>query len=193
MEASISGSNQFKPFDIPVKMGLLLAIIKIVFSTISYSFFLGSWGMTMLMTGLSFVIGLFILHRTGVMQRKGLGGFIDIKQAFQAVFVAAVIAVIIGNTYDIIYMKFIDPSMMDKIKESSIGFAEKMGAPQEKLDEMAEDFDKQNADKNNIGKQLLGFGMYIVWYGIVSFIIAAIVKKNKPVFDNSPQDSQQFQ
>ncbi|HRO41201.1 MAG TPA: DUF4199 domain-containing protein [Flavipsychrobacter sp.] len=174
--------ENFNKWSLPVKMGLLIALIKIIFSTVAYQFFLESWGMTMLFTFLSFTLGAVLLGVTGVQQRKALGGYMDIKQAFQAIFIAALIVVVLNFTYDFIYMRFIDASMVDKIRESSISAAENWGAPQEKLDEMAEEFDKQNEDKLNFGKQLLSIATQIVWYGIVSFICAAIVKKNKPVY-----------
>lgn len=175
-------SENFNKWAIPVRMGLLIAVIKVVLSTISFQFFLGSWGMTMLFTVLSFAVGVVLLCVCGTQQRKALGGYMDIKQAFQAIFVAAVIMVAINFVYDIIYMQFIDPGMIDKIRESSLAAAEQWGAPQEKLDEIAEQFDKQNAEKMSFGKQLLSLATSIVWYGIVSFICAAIVKKNKPAY-----------
>jgi hypothetical protein len=169
-------------FAIPVRMGLLIAIIKILLSTISYQFFLASWGMTMLFTGISFIIGVLLLISTGKQQRKALGGYISFKEAFQAIFVALLIFVVLNYLYDVIYMKWIDPSMMDKIKESSIGFAEKMGAPQERLDKMAEEFDKQGEKQWTIGKQAVSLFSSIAIYSIVGFICAAIVKKNKPEY-----------
>lgn len=175
-------NENFKPYDIPVKFGLVAGIVKIIISTIQYQFFLTSWGMSMLFTFLSFAIGVTFLCVAGIRQRKAMGGYMDIKQAFQAVFVAAMIMVVISYAYDFIYMRFIDPSMMDTIKESSMAAAERWGAPEERLDAMAKQFDEQNADKMKIGKQLLGFGIYVVAYGFVSFICAAIVKKNKPAY-----------
>ncbi len=179
---AVNPGEDFNKYDIPVRMGILIAVIKIVFSTVSYQFFLGSWGITMLISFVSFILGVILLCITGIQQRKAIGGFIDIKQAFQAIFIAALIVVLANFSYDFIYTKYVDPDMMDKIKESSIMAAERWGAPQEKLDDMSEEFEKQSMEKMSFGKQLLSLGTMIVWYGIVSFICAAIVKKNKPAY-----------
>ena len=187
MEQQTSSINvpdqHFNPYAIPLRMGLLIAIIKIIFSTVSYQFFLDSWTMTMLFTALSFLLGIVLMCVAGAQQRKALGGYMNIKQAFQAIFITALVIVILNFIYDFIYIRYIDPGMFDKIRESSIGFAERMGAPQEKLDQMAENFDKQAVEKTNVGKQLLNLGTQIVWYGIISFICAAIMKKKKPVLE----------
>jgi hypothetical protein len=132
------------------------------------------------MTVVSFAAGIALMIVAGKQQRHEMGGYMDIKEAFRVVFITALIAVLLNYTYNYCYMHFIDPTMMDKIKEASISSAEKWGAPQETLDRMADEFDKQNIEKNNISKQLLGLCGTIVLYGIVSFICAAIIKKNKP-------------
>lgn len=181
MENTVQLNNpEFRRFDIPIKMGLLIALMKIILSTVQYQFFLTSWGMTMAITVLSFILGALLLGVTGNMQRKAMGGYITIKEAFQCIFVAILIIVVLNSLYDFIYIKYIDPDMILKIKESSMGFAEKMGAPQESLDKMEKQFDEQSAEKTDLNKQFVGFLSQIVMYSIVGIIIAAIVKKNKP-------------
>jgi disulfide bond formation protein DsbB len=184
MESQITSpvvpEDKFKRFSLPLKMGLLIALVKIIISTVSYQFFLGSWGMTMFLSFLSFAAGVVLLCVTGIQQRKARGGFINIREAFQSIFVAVLVLATLTFLYDIIYMTYIDPGMVDRIKESSIAFAEKMGAGQEKLDEMAESFETQSLDKMSIGKQFLSFLSTVVWYSIIGFICAAIIKKKKP-------------
>lgn len=186
MESASAGNYNTKPFnrfDIPVKMGLLIAIVKIVLSTVQYQFFLSSWGMTMLLSTLSFLAGVFLLYLTGKQQRDALGGYITIREAFSAIFIAILVTVTLNFIYDWVYITYIDPSMLEKIRESSISAAEGWGAPQEQLDKMAEQFDEQEKEKGKISSQLVSFFSQIVLYSIVGFIIAAIVKKNKPVFE----------
>ncbi len=120
----------FNKFAIPVRMGFIITLLKVIINTIGYQFFTGKWGMSMLFMFVSLTIIFVLLVQTGKMQRKAMGGSIDIKQAFQAIFVAALIVCVISSIYDVIYIYYIDPDMMDKIKESSIATAEKWGAPQ---------------------------------------------------------------
>lgn len=174
----------FKWFDIPLKFGLIVALLKIILSTIQYQFFLTSWTMMMIIGAVSFIGGLVLFCVGGIQQRKLLGGYMNIKEAFQVVFVAMLISVVLNFVYDLIYMKYIDPDMMNTIRDSSMAFAEKWGAPQEKLDEMAETFEKQQADTFTFKVMLMSLLKTIIMYGIFGFICAAIIKKNKP--SNNP-------
>lgn len=180
MEA-IQQQQNFKPFAIPVKMGLLIGGLKIILSYIQYSMFLNDWIISMLITFVSFCLGIGLLVYTGILQRKSLGGYMDIKQGFQAMFVAILIMVVLTNTFDTIYARFIDPDMMVKIKDASIAKAEQWGAPQETLDDMANRFDEQNVKSAGFGKILIGYLSQIVMYSIVGIIIAAALGKKKPL------------
>jgi hypothetical protein len=180
MEA-IQQQQDFKPFAIPVKMGLLIAGLKIILAYIQYSMFLNDWMLSMLITFISFCLGIGLLVYTGILQRKALGGFIDIKQGFQAMFVTILIMAVLINTFDTIYAEYIDPDMAVKIKDASIAKAEQWGAPQETLDQMAVSFDEQNAGKVSFGKILVGYLSSIVMYSIVGIIIAASISKKKPL------------
>ena len=173
--------QNFKPFAIPVKMGLLIAGLKIILAYIQYSMFLSDWMISMLITFISFCLGIGLLVYTGILQRKALGGFIDIKQGFQAMFVAILIMIVLINTFDVIYAQYIDPDMTVKIKDASIAKAEQWGAPQETLDQMATSFDEQNASNAGFGKILLGYLSSIVMYSIDGIIIAAAISKKKPL------------
>jgi hypothetical protein len=173
-------AKPFNRFDIPVKFGIIIGLIMAVISTISYQFFTESWLGMMGFMVVSFVIYMVLYFITGVQQRKAMGGYIDIKQAFSAIFVAIIISLVISFIYNFIYVKFIDPDVIDRISETSVSFAEKAGAPQEQLDKIAEQVEEQKASAQGIGKQLLGFLSSIVLYSIFGFIIAAIVRKKRP-------------
>ncbi|MFN4246204.1 MAG: DUF4199 domain-containing protein [Flavipsychrobacter sp.] len=173
-------AGNFNRFAIPVRMGIVITIVKMLISTIQYQFFLGSFWANMGFMFLSFVIGIVLFIVTGTQQRKAYGGFIDFKSAFQAIFVAILISVVVSYCYDLLYMEVIDPNMIDKIAESSMAAAEKMGAPQERLDDMAAQFERQKKESLKISEIFLALLKYIVMYGIVGFICAAIVKKDKP-------------
>jgi uncharacterized membrane protein (DUF106 family) len=180
----MSQTEKFSPFAIPLKMGVLIALVKIILSTIQYQFFAEQMTTNLVVSFLSFVLGVILLYVTGSKQRKAMGGFIEIKQAFQAMFVAILIFVIVGFLYDLLYQHVIDPTLTERIKTSTISFAEKMGAPQEKLDEMAEQFDEQQRKSTDIGTLSLSLFSMIVWYSIIGFIMAAILKKRKPIVDS---------
>jgi hypothetical protein len=168
----------FNKFAIPMRMGFMIALFKIILTTVGYKFFAGSWGMSMLFMVIGLIVGIILFVQTGKMQRKEMGGYIDIKQAFQAIFVAALITAVLSTIYDYIYIKFLDPGMTERIREATMATMEKWGAPQEKIDEVEKTMDSGESLK--LSKQLQGLLTSIIFYGILSLICAAIVKKNKP-------------
>jgi hypothetical protein len=170
----------FNRFDIPVKFGIATGLIMAVLSTIQYMFFTESYGSMMIFVALTFLAAMVMYYITGAQQRKAMGGFIDMRQAFSSIFIAIIISLAISYVYNLIYIKFIDPDVIDRISNVSITFAEKMGAPQEKLDEIAEQIEQQKAEGQGVGKQILSFLQQVVIYSIFGFICAAIVKKRRP-------------
>ncbi len=178
--ATTAPGKPFNRFEIPIKIGLLIAILKVIFSTIQFQFFISSFGMNAAISFVSFLTGVVLLCYIGIQQRKAMGGYITFKEAFSAMFIAILIVVCVTYFYDLIYMKWIDPSAVEKMKDASLSFAQRFGAPQETLDEMAEKFDAEQSGKNSIGSQVLSFLTVIVWNSIIGFICAAIVKKKKP-------------
>lgn len=182
LSTQVMPEGKYDKFSTAIKIGIIIAVIKILLNTIGYQFFIGNWIATSLVGLTSFVFGIAMYIYIGKQQRKMLGGYITIKDAFQVIFVAILISVVITYFYDIIYMKWIDPNLVDKIKESSMSFAEKMGATQDRLDKMSEEFDKSNTEKWSFNRQAISLLSSIVLNSIIGFICAAIVKKNKPAY-----------
>ena len=168
----------FNRWDIPVKMGLLIGLLSVILSTISYMFIMpASYVGFLVSTGVSFVLSIFLCGVAGARQRKAMGGYISLKDAFAAIFVAILISTVIATIWGVVYAKYIDPQVLEKLKESTLAFMERMKAPQEKLDETAEKFDKQMSDGIKPGQLLQGFAQSLVLAGIFGFIAAAIVRR----------------
>jgi len=180
MEHSLEQNANFKRFDIPLKFGLLIAILKIILSTVLYQMFLSNWTMSVVIMFISFALSITLLVVAGIQQRKAMGGYINIKEAFQVMFVAILIFVTLNFLYDIIYMKFIDTSMLEKSRESALNTAERWGAPEDSIEQINKQFDQQEKDAGNIGKQIIGLLTQFVWYGIAGFICAAAISKKRP-------------
>lgn len=171
----------FKRFDIPVKMGILIGLIVILIDTVNYKMALGS--SMMAFYGLYFVSGLFAIIMygvTGARQRKAMGGYINIKEAFQAIFIAILISTAIISVWGVIYVKWIDPDFMMRMKEQTISFMQRMNAPQEKVDEVSASIDKELKNSLTIGAVIYGYAKKLILYSIAGLICAAIVKKDPP-------------
>lgn len=180
MANSIHTPQNFRPYELPLKIGTLIVVLKIILSTVQYQFFAGDWLMLMVISAISFLMGVGLLIYLGILQRKALGGYIDIKQGFQALFIPILMIVLISNVWDIIYIEYIAPDTMDKIKEASLAAAERMGAPEASMDQINQKFEEQESLKRDIPNLALGYFKQIIGYSIVGFIIAAAIAKKKP-------------
>ena len=185
MEQSVDNSQTpsepFNRFSIPVRFGIIWGVLSCILTTVQHMFFIDSYGLYLTFFFLMFAIGIVFYCIAGIQQRRTMGGYINFKDAFQAIFVVILISSVIASIYSFIYFKWIDPDVIDKLKEQTLASMEKWGAPTESIDEAAEEFDK-NKDATSIGTLVLNFCKGIVVSSIFGFICAAIVKKKKPEF-----------
>ncbi|HQE11723.1 MAG TPA: DUF4199 domain-containing protein [Flavipsychrobacter sp.] len=182
------------PISLSIKWGIIIAIINILLYTTLNKFLMNSENMTLyyVAIGSTFVLNIVLLSFLARQQRSALGGFISFKQCFRTLFIAILIICVTSFLYQQIYLKFIDPSFLDRMKEATLAFTEKIGAGQEQLDDVADKMDKQIAESNSVSRQLLSVVWAVVFYSIIGFVISAIVRKNKPLFIEE-ENNQQFQ
>lgn len=168
----------FKRWDIPVKMGLLIGVVNILWKTINNMFVLPrNYIAYLVLTFAVFVVMIVLYGVTGARQRKAMGGYISLKDAFSAIFVTILISSAIGAVWDVVYMKLVDPHVGDKVKEGTLAFMERMKVPQDKIDEQAANLDKQLAKSMAPARMLLSYLGGVIFLSIFGFICAAIVKR----------------
>jgi len=131
------------------------------------------------------VIGLLVF--CGVKRRKELGGYIELKDAFQTIFVAVLIAELIYLIFNFIYLKYIEPDYLDKFMRSMETFIEKSNLSDTKKDEYLDKMRSQMQNQQDKGLTFKGAAMsYLISVcitGVIGFIVALIIRKRKPVFD----------
>lgn len=172
----------FKRFDIPVKWGLIIGLLSCTLFTIQNLYLANNLIAYMGDFVLNGIIILVLLTMAAKKQRNAMGGYISLKDAFQCIFVGILIILVIQTIYSHIYLNFIDPDFPVRMKEATLSFTQRMGAPQDKIDEAARRFDEEMKQRQQIGTQVFSFFWSIVIYSIFGFICALIVRKNKPEF-----------
>lgn len=173
-----AATPDFNKWDIPVKMGVLIGLLSILLSVINYMFLLPkNYIAFMVMSGVMFLAMIILYWFTGARQRKAMGGFITLKEAFSTIFVAILISSIISTIWGILYAKIIDPHVADKVKAGTLEFMQNMHAPQDKLDETAANLDKQFGESMKPSILLYSYAKGLVMLSIFGFICAFIVKR----------------
>ncbi|MFD2890817.1 DUF4199 domain-containing protein [Flavobacterium chuncheonense] len=166
-----------------VKFGLITGIVVLLINLMLYLIDLKLFISTWISAGLFlfyFIISLLVFIQT----KKDLGGFISLKEGFTAYFLSIVIGFAISISFNIILFNLIDPEAKETIKELGIeafvNMMRKFGTPNAQLKEMATKMEEQ--DQFAVGSQIMGYGINLLFGAIYGVILAAIFKKDKPVF-----------
>ena len=173
-----------KPLMAGVKYGLLAGLIYIVLLLLQYTFPSES---PIAFAGIKLVIYLIIIGVfvfAAIARKKELGGYADFKTVFQTIFITIVITEVLYAAFNYIYLNYIDPQFLDTVTNNTITWLEKKGLPQEQLDKQIETM-KERSVKPSLRNTFVGIGIWVIIDSIFGLIIAAIVKKNKPLFDGS--------
>jgi hypothetical protein len=164
--------------------GLILGAIHAVVYVILY-FFVPSkiTGFSYLFFVIALNIGYTMVQAFGY--RKELGGFIDFGQVFQLTFFTMLISGLISSLIIPVALSLADSNFAEVMAQSqfdtSMYWAEKMGAPQATLDEMANKMDMEELKKSyTLVKQCLGFLVACIFYALTGVINGFIVRKSQP-------------
>lgn len=164
--------------------GLIAGLIYCISLFIRYSLTSTNVIATFALSFLFYLIVIGVLVFCGVTRRKQLGGFIDLKEAFQTIFVAILVAELIYVIFNFVYLKFIDPEYFDRLKNAMEKFFENSGMSDEQKEKqieiMNERFDKQK--DTGFGGIALSYLIGVAITGVFGLIISLILKKKKPVF-----------
>jgi hypothetical protein len=135
---------------------------------------------------LAYIIPIVIAVLAGIKQRKLQGGYISFKEALKTVFLVFVIATVLSSIFNYVLLNIIDVPFREAVmQEAAIKMEKlmvKMGAPQDTIDKAMDDMNKP--ENFTIGKTLVGVLFYLIIWFIVALIIAAIIKKKRPEFEN---------
>ena len=166
------------------KWGLYLAATSVI-STILMSLvgFKFDTMTSMMVFGLvSLVLLLALLITFGVLtireHRTNLGGFIDFKQAFMVCFVAFAISILISSPFNFIYNAYINPSFMEGMKDSMTAIFEEKGVPESARADAMKGLD----DAKTVAGTAISMVKGIIGTGILAAIMAAIMKRARPMF-----------
>ena len=166
-----------------IKFGVISGLFSVFYIIsmyiVDYKLFINIWlGVTVMLVFLA--IGIFQLLEL----RKNLGGFMSFKEGFTGYFIAALLGILISTSFSILLFNFIDTDTRDLIHEALITFQvenlQKWNVPAAEI-KKAVDSMKEMPQFSTIG---LLYGILKSLLGSIVFglILAAIFKKNQPVF-----------
>ncbi|RDC56596.1 DUF4199 domain-containing protein [Pedobacter chinensis] len=178
-----------------LKYGFILAAVSVVISLTLH--FINP---VMLYTNFALpfiilIIFIVLLVFVGITIRKEIGGYWTFGEAFKSFLIISLILALVAVLYNILLMTVIDPDLPSKaaaaIGDSQRAMMEKFGMASEQIDEALEkagNMEEKLAPtfKNSI----TSFGVSLALYGVLSLILAVILKKKEPTtFNTFPTES----
>ena len=131
-----------------------------------------------------FVIVIVLLVILGIETRKAAGGYWTFAEAFKSLLLTSVIVSIITILFHYILNAFIDPTLpqraADAIGEKLTDQLSSAGLSQDKIDEMVAAMPAKLAP--TLKNEAVNLGLGLLVYAVIDLIIAAIIKKNQPMF-----------
>jgi len=169
------------------RAGLIAAGISVIWTIFAY--LIGIELFTNWWAGLIFLVVIITYMIVSTIKIRAFqGGFITFATAFVNFLVIAVLSTVIGQFFNYILIHVIDPefgqAFADVTIEKTIAMMEGFGAPEASIEEtlisMEADFESQSSFLGNLWSMVKGIG----FMAIIGLIVAAIIKKNPPVFEN---------
>ena len=170
-----------------VKYGLILGVISIFVQWLMYAAgddVMATWWVGMLWLVAVMVIVIIL----GQKIRKEKGGYWSFKDAFLTLFIICTISGVMGVINQLLLFGVIDTELPARLKDvviqKTITMMENMNAPQDKVDEVIEQMQKDDSPyaPSKILKSSMGL---FVMGTIFSLIVAAIIKKAPPLMSEN--------
>jgi hypothetical protein len=128
----------------------------------------------------SYLIILITLFLSGIARRKELGGFAEMREIFQSIFISILVIELVYVLFVFIYMKFAYPGFISHFRESSHTYFHQKGLAEKDIEMGMKDVELITEQIKPSGL-IKGFGTAVVVDSIFGFIFAAILRRKKPI------------
>jgi hypothetical protein len=162
---------------VALKYGVITSVVIMVYTTIIN---LAGQSQNKGLTSLSFVfmvIGIVVAMKNFREQNKG---FMSFGEGLGIGSLASAIMGLLGSTFSMLYTRFIDPTILTQALDEARASLEAKGMDDAQIDQAM-----AISQKFMSPGMLFGFGVigYLFVGFLLSLLIAAFIRKDKPVFD----------
>lgn len=159
--------------------GLVSIFVTVILYLIGVKAFMGP------LSFLGFAIPIAIGVLAGLARKKAQGGFLEFREALQTAFLVMVIGTVISVLFNYVLLNYIDvpfrEALAQETAETQARWMQKFNAPQDQIDKAVAD--TLNGNNYTLAKMLLSAAFISIFWFLMSLIVAAIIKKKKPVFE----------
>lgn len=164
-----------------LKWGLITGMVYIIFSLLGTLLGIqqgGNLGLGLLINTILLVVTFFTIY-LGVkeVREETTTDFFTMGQGFVTGFKIALIAAVLAGVFSLIYQKFIDPEMLDRIMAQAEEQWDEMNVPEERR-EMGRKFQSYFTNPFIMSAMVM---LQVIFWGVIKSLVAgAILKKNPP-------------
>ncbi len=147
----------------------------------------GSW--------IGLIICIYFMVKSVSVTRSENGGFLSLSESFKSSWLAYVLGSFISSIFMFILVNYIDPSLIDTIRETQIDVLKQTGTLFKLSDEQIQEQIATIEDTNPFGLAQIAVTIPVSFLfpgAFLAIIIAAIMKKNRPDESNSTSQSQNY-
>ncbi len=160
-----------------ITLGIILALSTTLMYALNPDLFTKWW------VGILSFLVVLLFGIISVSKSKGqLNGFITFKEAFTSYFITVALGYFISTLMGILIFNVIDPDMaqfvQEKAMETTRGFMERFGVPQEEIDKAITEMAKQ--DNFSIVSQLKSYVFGLAFLSVLGLLVALIFKRKDP-------------
>ena len=169
------------PLALGVRYGLLLAI-----SWLLVDFLTRIAGLNFMTFGIAASLGWVVVSVVWlVMAHKAFkianGGLMSFGQGMMIAVVMLLISGIVSGLFNYVYLHYIDPEFVDRMKSGMVEFMERNNVPDEQIEKSTAKMDDM---QTNLIKSLLnGLGSGLAGGVVMGLVVSAFTKRNAPEFE----------
>lgn len=156
-------------------LGVAVSLLSLVMYFVSPRFML-SWG-----SWFAFLVYILFMVKAGKEEKEMMGGYASFGEMLKPTMICYAVGSLIAGLFTYVLMNFIDPSLLDVVKDIQIEALDKMsGLLGEDALEEAKDTILENDDSFGVGAVIMGWAFGLIFPGIIfGLIISAIIKNEK--------------
>lgn len=167
-----------------LRWGLIIGVAYAVLVFLRYRLGTNNVMIFSVLTFVGFIVTLGLLFFCGWKLRQQNGGWIEMREAFKAMFIAVLLFEAFFMVTTLVYLKYIDPNFFEKLRTSTETMLLAANTPQREVDTMLNNMDQLQTQYSQINFfDFLKTYLYSVGItGLFALLFAFIIKRKPPVF-----------
>lgn len=168
-----------------MKWGLIIGAVYAFLVFLRYYFGSGNVINFSLLTYVGYPVALILLFISGRQLRTANGGYVEMREAFKAMFIAVLIFEAFYMLITFVYLKYIDPGFFEKLRDSTERLMIAAKTPQKDIDNMLSNLDQVQQQSKGVGVlDLIKTYLYSVGLtGLFALLFAFIIKRKPPLYE----------